>query len=505
MTNSKVVPLLLLLTALTVATAFEVLTPPPKNPNRDPNTETAEDRGAYVNPINRRIINGSRQVHVRRFAELPRFRKKSSRMVSIVNHGQHLYVTTSTSGGYVYQIDMQGKVKLWFDVATQLFAETGRQLNCTSAQHGGLRGIAFPPDHDTTGLFYVSLMEDRPANSSAFRYLSGPAQSLFADSVVIEWRYDFVEGKVIKGSYRDVLRIGMTVRDHPIKQITFAGKLLLIGHGDASKQSAVGGGGMGNDGLGKVLRINPKRLGKAPYRVPTSNPFVNNPKYKSEIYALGFRNPHTLCYSAKHGLFVADAGRDNAEEINIVKAGGNYGWPKREGTFKHLARGGTGFNIGVTNLPRDDAKYGYLYPNAEVGHLAPPGKAYFGQAIAGGCPVENKSPLRGVYFYANFPEGGQLYYSFLGQMKRAVVKGPPDTLDPARVYQAKIYFDHDRNKLTPPLVLEDLREVVRADGLPNARRVDMRFGRGPQGEVYWSSKTNGRIYLVTSSLPDAKI
>lgn len=496
--------ILAVLLLATAACAFEVLTPPPKNPNRDPNTEKPKDLLDYVNPIKRRILPGKVQVHVRRFAQIPPFRNKASRIVGLVSHAPFLYATTSTSGGRIYRISTKGNVRLWFNLASRLYKETGRRLNCTSSQHGGLRGIAFPPDFDTTGLFYTSYMEDRPKQPWRFKYVSSPRKTVFPDSVVAEWRYSHKRRTVIWGSYRSVLRVGMTVLDHPIKQIAFDGDDLLIGHGDGSKQSAVGGGGLRNDALGKVLRINPRKFKRKQYTIPRSNPFVGQARYRNEIYAVGFRNPHNICVSKKLGIFVADAGRDNSEEINIIKKGGNYGWPKREGTFLHLAKGGTGLGIGVKSLPKNDSLFNFIYPNVEVGHLAPPGKAYFGQAIAGSCPIENGSPLSGLFFYANFPEGGQLYYSWVGEMQNAVTKGAPRKLRTARVYQAKIWFDHDGVKKTAPKVLADLREVVRADGKPKARRVDMRFGRGPRGELYWTSKTNGRIYLITSSMPGAK-
>lgn len=497
--------LLIVFALLSSACSFEVTSPPPRNPNRNPNDETAEDRESYIRSLNQNIYRGRLPIHVRPFAQIPIFRGVGSRLVGLVAQGPNIYVTTSTSGALIYEIDLGGNVKLWANIQKAVLEGSGRNVNCVSSQHGGLRGVAFPPDFAITGLFYVSFMEDRPADPSKFNYFSGPAVTDNPDSVVAEFRYNYTTHDAQPSSYRQVLRIGNPRNDHTIKQMAFDGPFLLITHGDGSAGSQPLNGGMNNDALGKVIRINPRRSGKAPYQIPASNPFVGNPNYKSELYAIGFRNPHNICVSKKHGIFVTDAGRDNVEEVNIVKAGGNYGWQEREGTFVHLPIGGTG--TGIDKLPPDDAKYGYIYPNVQIGHLAPRGKSLFGQALAGGCPVETNSQLYGIFMYANFPEGGELYYSWVGDMKRAVVQGPPNKLRQARVYNTTIYFDHDDNPATPPLKLPNLREVVRQSDngrYKNSGRVDMRFGRGPRGEIFWTSKINGRIYLITNTLPGTR-
>lgn len=498
--------LVVLIAVLLAATwAFEVTSPPPRNPNRDPNDETPEDRSRYIQSLNQNIYRGALPIHIRPFAQIPLFRGRGSRLVGLVSHGSKIYVTTSTSGAYIYQVDLGGNVKLWANIQKAVLAATGRNVNCVSAQHGGVRGVAFPPNFARTGLFYVTIMEDRPADPSKFTYFSGPAVTDNPDSVVVEFRYNYTTNDAEPSSYRQVLRISNPINDHTIKQMAFDGPLLLITHGDGSRGSQPLNGGMNNDGLGKIFRIDPRKNGNNPYRIPQSNPFWGNPNYKNELYAIGLRNPHNICVSKRHGIFVTDAGRDNVEEVNIIKPGGNYGWQEREGTFVHLKMGGTG--TGIDRLPADDAKYGYIYPNVQVGHLAPRGKSLFGQALAGGCPVETNSQLRGIFMYANFPEGGELYYSWVGDMKRAVVQGPPNTLRQARVFNTTILFDHDNNPATPPLNLPNLREVMRRSDngrFMNWGRVDLRFGLGPRGEILWTSKTNGRIYLVTNTLPGTR-
>lgn len=74
--------------------------------------------------------------------------------------------------------------------------------------------------------------------------------------------------------------------------------------------------------LGKVIRIT-KDGAPAP-----GNPFANAPEAKPEIWALGFRDPQGLAFHPTTGaLWLSDHGARAGDEINIISAGKNYGWP----------------------------------------------------------------------------------------------------------------------------------------------------------------------------------
>lgn len=449
-----------------------------------------------VNPVKTPIIKNAMNVHSRRFAKLPNFQGEAARINAMVHRGSDLYAVTLTK---IYRVTKKGSVSEWFDVAAAIKRETGRDLSITNKKHGGVRSIAFHPGFSRNRLIYISAMEERPKNPSSFKYISDfNPPKIDADSVLLEFRCDN-QGKPIPSSYRNVFRVGMPVYDHPIKQIAFYKQFLYIAHGDGSEQSATAGGGQKNDALGKILRINPRARKGKPYSVPKGNPYVKNKNFKGEIWAIGFRNPHHICFGKDGTLYVADAGRSNVEEVNLVQPGKNYGWANREGTFVHA---GGGLVSGIRDLPGDDAKFGYTYPNAQVGHDGPFRAGFIGQAIAGGCPVENGSPMKGNYFYSDFPESGNLYFSKISDLKKAVVRGPPSKLKQARTKQAVIFHDHDDNPRTPPKKYSGLGDAMRSESeFRNEKRVDVRFGRGSRGELYWSSKKSGRIYILTSSLP----
>lgn len=58
------------------------------------------------------------------------------------------------------------------------------------------------------------------------------------------------------------------------------------------------------------------------------NPFIKTENAKPEIYALGFRNPDGLAiHPATGDLWEAEFGPRGGDELNLIQAGGNYGWP----------------------------------------------------------------------------------------------------------------------------------------------------------------------------------
>src|SRR5678815_4632625 len=73
---------------------------------------------------------------------------------------------------------------------------------------------------------------------------------------------------------------------------------------------------------GKILRYN------ADGTIPKDNPFVGKEGYRPEIYTLGHRSPEGLIWhEPTKTIWESEMGPHGGDEINIIKAGGNYGWP----------------------------------------------------------------------------------------------------------------------------------------------------------------------------------
>jgi glucose/arabinose dehydrogenase len=81
-----------------------------------------------------------------------------------------------------------------------------------------------------------------------------------------------------------------------------------------------------NDLRGKTLRLNPDGS------IPTDNPFYHQPGKRGEIFTRGHRQPwRTRFDPVTGGLYLAENGGDREqdfEEINLLQAGANYGWPR---------------------------------------------------------------------------------------------------------------------------------------------------------------------------------
>jgi glucose/arabinose dehydrogenase len=77
-----------------------------------------------------------------------------------------------------------------------------------------------------------------------------------------------------------------------------------------------------NSLAGKVLRL------RDDGSVPSDNPFVGRAGYRPEIFTLGHRNPLGLALNPLTGeIWEAENGPNGGDEINVLQAGKNYGWP----------------------------------------------------------------------------------------------------------------------------------------------------------------------------------
>jgi len=77
-----------------------------------------------------------------------------------------------------------------------------------------------------------------------------------------------------------------------------------------------------NDYAGKIVRL------RDDGSIPPDNPFVHRAGYKPAVYTLGHRNGHSLVVNPETGeLWATEQGPNGGDEINIISAGKNYGWP----------------------------------------------------------------------------------------------------------------------------------------------------------------------------------
>ena len=113
---------------------------------------------------------------------------------------------------------------------------------------------------------------------------------------------------------------------------------------------------------GKVYRINPDGS------IPDDNPFVGQAGAKEAIYSYGHRNPQGMTVHPETGeIWAHEHGPRGGDEINLIEAGKNYGWP--EITY--------GINYNGTQITQETAKDGMEQPlHYWVPSIAPSGMAF---------------------------------------------------------------------------------------------------------------------------------
>ena len=361
----------------------------------------------------------------------------------------------------------------------------GRSQN-NSGAHSGIRAVAFHPEYQNSthpgyGKFYTSIME----NSVAGPLLGSSPSNQAAQSVLVEWTADVAgTGLAIPSSYREVFRVGLPVYDHPIKRIRFNEYanpgdedygLLYIAHGDAGTQSG-GTGQVGDNALGKLLRIDPldpDAAGAATYSIPATNPFLSDGSVLDEVYAQGFRNPHNFDWQLDSmgtpRLILADIGQNAIEELNLVEAGKNYGWRLREGT-----RVNTGGGAGDPLAPGVSDTDGFTFPVAQFGH-GPGANAIFGGFV---IPA---GPNAGEYVFGNF-SNTRLFHVTLEDLLGQTTEGPSEALTQAAIEEFALITEEGNPTTFAALV--------------GSSRSDARMGRGPDGTIYITNKRNGKIFAV---------
>lgn len=155
--------------------------------------------------------------------------------------------------------------------------------------------------------------------------------------------------------------------------------------------------------FGAILRIDvDQRPGNLPpnphpgvpggYSIPADNPFIGLTRFagrpvdpstvRTEFYAIGFRNPWRISFDEQTGrLLVGDVGESSVEELDLIRPGGNYGWPYREGNT-----------------------------NASRWFLEPPGLQFEPPVAAyrhGSATNEGNSVIAGIWYHGNRLRGLQ--------------------------------------------------------------------------------------------------
>ena len=189
--------------------------------------------------------------------------------------------------------------------------------NTSTSTEQGLLGLAFDPRFAQNGYMYIDFTD---ANSAVqvVRYTLNPSQPTQLDPSTAY--------TVLAVPKHSKVHNGGTLLFGPDGYLYIA-----LGDDDASDEAQ-----QLSSIFGKILRVDVDSATGQPYAIPPTNPFVDTPGARGEIWSYGLRNPWRFSFDRATGdLWIGDVGDAKWEEVDMQPAGSsggeNYGWPLFEG------------------------------------------------------------------------------------------------------------------------------------------------------------------------------
>jgi glucose/arabinose dehydrogenase len=224
-------------------------------------------------------------------------------------------VFVPTQEGVVHVLSGQEATK------SSIFLDLSSRVRYTEKQYEeGFLGLAFHPKFESNGEFFVFYTDvDARLTNVVSRFRVSKDDSNRADPT----------------SEEVLIRFKKPYWNHDGGTILFGPDgYLYVAHGDGGAANDPHDNGQNlNSILGKVLRLDVDgKEGERNYAIPKDNPFVRQRGARPEVWAYGLRNVWRMSFDRQTGrLWAADVGQNLYEEIDILEAGGNFGWNRREG------------------------------------------------------------------------------------------------------------------------------------------------------------------------------
>jgi len=224
----------------------------------------------------------------------------------------------------LFIVEKTGAIKILLANGTVLpspFIDLDPIVN-SQANERGLLGLAFHPNYAANGFFFVYY-----TNASGATVVS--RFSVTSDPYVAD-----------PSSEKIIFTTPQPFNNHNGGCIKFSPDdgFLYIGIGDGGSFGDPQDNGQdGLSYLGKILRIDINGMGA--YDIPQSNPFIDDPMTRDEIWSTGWRNPWRFSFDREtHDMWVGDVGQNEWEEIDFESPGDggrNYGWRCFEGNVQY--------------------------------------------------------------------------------------------------------------------------------------------------------------------------
>ena len=429
---------------------------------------------------------GAITVGVVEFASLPFVDGAPARMMLLVDEPGTGRLFVNDQRGFVYTVSHDGgTVTRYLDLTDPRWGIGGGKASCCLFSFAGFAShpqFGLPGTPGFGRLYALISLTARPA---AFPLCEG--RDAFHDTVLLEWTAADPAAAIYDGGPpREVLCVEDPFRDHNGGGLGF-NPLAALGDPDFGLlYVGLGDGGWGGDEaqdlgslLGKILRIDPLGSNSANgrYGIPADNPFANGgAAVRGEIYAYGLRNPRRFVWDERNGnLFVADIGQRVVEEISLVPRGGNLGWNDWEGSFRFIS-----LRRGVVSPADPRGEAGFVYPVVEYDHLDPLFQPAGAAAVTGLAVYRHDAvpPLANLVLFGDLPSGEVFGFS------------ADDLPDGGQDAIRRVLFDDGDG---PKTLLSLIREKNASQGRRPARRADLRFGSGPDGQIFLLNEHDGVI------------
>ncbi|WP_437806740.1 PQQ-dependent sugar dehydrogenase [Sorangium sp. So ce1078] len=289
-----------------------------------------------------------------------------------------------------YLVQQTGQIRVFSGGTLRpgVFLDVSRDIQLSSGPFDDERGlftIAFPPDYETSGKFYIMMTPTTGANMNR--------------DTVLEYQRSDDPYVANPTPTKTILQLESSQVNHNGGHIVFGPDgMLYVGTGD--------GGGSCNDNkpgapqdpnspFGKILRLDPNA--PAPYAA-SGNPF---PGDGARTWHYGMRNPWRFGFDRATGdLYIGDVGQNAYEEVDFVPAGVsglNFGWAKYEGDHADTCNGrtlreGTTHTRPIVDIDRRQSATGPFRDYVSV--------------IGGFVYRGNEVPqLKGVYLFGDYTGG----------------------------------------------------------------------------------------------------
>ncbi len=430
------------------------------------------------------------RVGYREFATLPDIDGVAARMMLLVQEPGARNLFVSDMRGPLYRISADGgTVTLYVNIDDP-------QWNMDVQSQGrerGFQSFAFHPQFNQAGtpgfgkfFTWADVTDTLPMPD-----YTPTGQGNTHDTVLLEWTAKTPGAATYDGGApRELLRLQQPFSNHNGGLVAFnplarPGQpdfgMLYVGNAD---------GGSGGDPMnmaqnmespfGKILRINPSGSDSRnrKYGIPSDNPFVASRGVLGEIWALGVRNPQRFGWDPANGrMYVADIGQNIVEELSPVPKGGNLGWNVWEASFRYAGRAGVD-----TSGRRGDGNM--TYPIAEYDHTDP--------------VLSNRAAVTGVIVYRSAAIPQLTNRILFGDMPSGEVLhvSADDTAAYGQDHIRRVLFNDKGEAKT---LLQLIREKNVQQGKQAASRADLRFGTGPDDQVFLLNKADGVVRVLMRS------